>query len=186
MKSVARRVSDRHLLHLIKMWLVAPVEETDERGHDASNDPQQGRRRGTPQGAPISPLLSNLYMRRFVLGWKALGHEKRLACSDRQLRRRLRDLLSSRTGRRGHDGDAGHDGAAEADGQRAEDATVPAAGGDVRLSGLHVRPAYSTADGPGLLRTPPVARRRSSGCSPDSRGDQRVRWLWLDRRTRRP
>jgi len=27
--------------------------------------------------APISPLLSNLYMRRFVLGWKKLGHEKR-------------------------------------------------------------------------------------------------------------
>ncbi|HWL75072.1 MAG TPA: hypothetical protein VNQ74_14475, partial [Burkholderiaceae bacterium] len=25
----------------------------------------------------ISPLLSNLYMRRFVLGWKKLGHEKR-------------------------------------------------------------------------------------------------------------
>ena len=37
------------------------------------------RERGTPQGAPISPLLSNLYMRRFVLGWKKLGHEKRLA-----------------------------------------------------------------------------------------------------------
>src|SRR5258707_15846185 len=27
----------------------------------------------------ISPLLSNLYMRRFVLGWKKLGHEKRLS-----------------------------------------------------------------------------------------------------------
>jgi len=36
------------------------------------------RGRGTPQGAPISPLLSNLYMRRFVLGWKTLGHQQRL------------------------------------------------------------------------------------------------------------
>jgi RNA-directed DNA polymerase len=31
-----------------------------------------------PQGSPISPLLSNIYMRRFILGWKQLGHAKRL------------------------------------------------------------------------------------------------------------
>ena len=79
MKSVARRVSDRHLLHLIKMWLVTPVEETDERGHTRRTTRNKDDGRGTPQGAPISPLLSNLYMRRFVLGWKALGHQKRLS-----------------------------------------------------------------------------------------------------------
>jgi group II intron reverse transcriptase/maturase len=79
MKSVARRISDRHMLHLIKMWLIVPVEETDERGRKRRTTRNKDERRGTPQGAPISPLLSNLYMRRFVLGWKALGHEKRFA-----------------------------------------------------------------------------------------------------------
>ncbi len=78
LRSVARRVVDGAMLHLIKMWLKAPVEETDGGGkkHRSTRNRDEGR--GTPQGSPISPLLSNLYMRRFVLGWKKLGHEKRL------------------------------------------------------------------------------------------------------------
>ena len=57
---------------------MAPVEEKDARGnvHRTTRNKDEGR--GTPQGAPISPLLSNLYMRRFVLGWKTLGHEQGL------------------------------------------------------------------------------------------------------------
>ena len=78
LKSVARRVVDGAMLHLIKMWLEAPVEETDERGNKRRSTRNRDEGRGTPQGSPISPLLSNLYMRRFVLGWKKLGHEKRL------------------------------------------------------------------------------------------------------------
>ena len=78
MKSVARRVSDRHMLHLIKMWLETPVEEVDGRGRKQRTTRNKDEGRGTPQGAPISPLLSNLYMRRFVLGWKLLGYEARL------------------------------------------------------------------------------------------------------------
>jgi RNA-directed DNA polymerase len=79
LKSVARRIVDGAMLHLIKMWLEAPVEETDEKGNKHRSTRNRDEGRGTPQGAPISPLLSNLYMRRFVLGWKKLGHEKRLA-----------------------------------------------------------------------------------------------------------
>src|SRR3989449_6873340 len=52
---------------------------TDEKGNKHRSTRNRDEGQGTPQGAPISPLLSNLYMRRFVLGWKKLGHEKRLA-----------------------------------------------------------------------------------------------------------
>src|SRR6516165_3527471 len=78
LKSVARRVVDGAMLHLIKMWLEAAVEETDERGNKRRSTRNRDEGRGTPQGSPLSPLLSNLYMRRFVLGWKKLGHEQRL------------------------------------------------------------------------------------------------------------
>ncbi len=78
MQSVARRISDRHVLALIKQWLVAAVEEDDGRGGWKRTTQAKDTKRGIPQGAPISPLLSNLYMRRFVLGWKTLGLEARL------------------------------------------------------------------------------------------------------------
>ena len=77
MKSVARRVSDGRMLGLIKAWLEMPVVEED--GEDGSRRTNRARkeRKGTPQGAPISPLLSNIYMRRFILGWKVLGYARR-------------------------------------------------------------------------------------------------------------
>jgi RNA-directed DNA polymerase len=78
LKSVARRIVDRRVLHLIKMWLDCPVEETDKRGRKTRTTEARDNRRGIPQGSPLSPLLANLYMRRFVLGWKKLGLEQSL------------------------------------------------------------------------------------------------------------
>jgi group II intron reverse transcriptase/maturase len=78
MKSVARRVVERRTLHLIKMWLNAPVEELDEHSRKRRTTTNRDAKKGIPQGSPISPLLSNLYMRRFILGWKQAGLEQRL------------------------------------------------------------------------------------------------------------
>jgi RNA-directed DNA polymerase len=78
MTAVARRVNDGPLLALIKAWLEMPVEECDERGRKQRTTRNKDEGQGTPQGAPLSPLLANIYMRRFILGWKVLGHEARL------------------------------------------------------------------------------------------------------------
>jgi RNA-directed DNA polymerase len=68
MGSLARRVVDSRVLHLIKMWLECAVEETDDRGRKKRTTEPWDSGRGIPQCSPISPLLANLYMRRFVLG----------------------------------------------------------------------------------------------------------------------
>jgi hypothetical protein len=60
------------------MWLDAPVEETDERGRKTRTTANRDQGRGIPQGSPISPLLANLYMRRFILGWQRSSLAKRL------------------------------------------------------------------------------------------------------------
>ena len=78
LKSVARRIVDRRVLHLIKQWLECSVEETNERGRKRRTTVAKDSRCGIPQGSPLSPLLANLYMRRFVLAWKQLGLEQSL------------------------------------------------------------------------------------------------------------
>ena len=78
LKSVARRIVDRRVLQLLKMWLECAVEETDGRGRKTRTTGARDTRRGIPQGSPISPLLANVYMRRFVLGWRKLGLEQSL------------------------------------------------------------------------------------------------------------
>jgi RNA-directed DNA polymerase len=78
---VARRVVDKHMLHLVKMWprppqggavgLTVPVEET-EKGKKRLTGGRDNDR-GTPQGGVISPLPANLYMNRMLKGWRQTG-----------------------------------------------------------------------------------------------------------------
>ncbi|MEZ5738496.1 MAG: reverse transcriptase domain-containing protein [Burkholderiaceae bacterium] len=56
--------------------LVAPVEDNDGTGHPRRTRENRDKQRGTPQGAPISPLMSNLH-ETIRSGWKRLGFERR-------------------------------------------------------------------------------------------------------------
>ena len=95
LKSVARRIVDRRVLHLLKMWLECPVEETDDRGRKTRTTEARDFRRSIPQGSPISPLLANLYMRRFVLGMVEARAGAKPRLSHRDLCRRPRDPVQA-------------------------------------------------------------------------------------------
>ena len=86
MKSAARRIVDR------PCWIWSSGGWNRRWKKSTSGDGRHERReartrgRGTPQGSPLSSLLANLYMRRFIKGWKELGHEKRLGAASSTMR----------------------------------------------------------------------------------------------------
>jgi RNA-directed DNA polymerase len=72
LRSVARRVVDRQVLRLIKLWLKSPIEERDGEGMRRMTG-GEGSPCGTPQGGVVSPLLANVYMNRFLKHWRITG-----------------------------------------------------------------------------------------------------------------
>jgi RNA-directed DNA polymerase len=69
MACLQRRIADRSVLHLIRMWLKSVVEEDDQHGGKKQTRPAAG----TPQGGVISPLLSNLYLHELDRRWHTSG-----------------------------------------------------------------------------------------------------------------
>jgi group II intron reverse transcriptase/maturase len=78
MAMVAERICDGAILHLIQMWLKAPVMEVGKDGKKRNIGGGKGNRKGTPQGGVISPLLANLYLHILDKIWERHNLQQRL------------------------------------------------------------------------------------------------------------
>ena len=182
MKSIARRVSDGRMLWLIKAWLEMPVVEEDGDGGTRRTNRARRERKGTRQGAPISPLLSNIYMRRFTLGWKALGHARRFGAEIVELRGRLLCARQGPGGGYAGGGQPAH-GKTEATGQRPEDPVPPMPRGVYRVPWVPHRLELSS-DGRAPVHRYPAEQGERSEHLPREQRNKRAGGTWAGPRRR--
>jgi len=74
MQVVAKRIVDKQVLRLVKMWLRAPIVEE----HEDGKKEYKGNEKGTPQGGVISPLLANIYLNVLDTWWVVKKVQERL------------------------------------------------------------------------------------------------------------
>jgi len=70
MQCVVRRIVDRNVLRLVKLWLKSPIVTGDGKGGSEKITGGRKNNSGTPQGGVSSPLLANVYMNRFLKYWR--------------------------------------------------------------------------------------------------------------------
>jgi len=166
-----RRIADRTVLKLIRMWLETPVVEAPE---ERGGAPKVSRpKRGTPQGGVISPLLANLYLHWFAkvfhgpVGQGQTGALGRRFGGAGALRGAAADRVHrSEAGNLDGPGDQpGKDAGGEPEGEE----------GEPGLSGVHVsvrpRPARSGAT---LLERAAVEESSGTGAGATAGDDQRA------------
>jgi len=133
MEVTKRRIVDRRVLHLIKMWLESAVEETDDRGRKTrTTEPARHSARFTHLTAAGESLHAPV-----VLGMEDARAGAKPRLTYRDLRRRSRDPVPEGQSRRGVATTARDHGQAEAHGQRREDTNLQGTGRRVRLPGVH-------------------------------------------------
>jgi RNA-directed DNA polymerase len=162
MRSVARRIVDKDVLRLIKMWLKAPVEETDKDGRKRLTGGKRNKQ-GTPQGGVISPLLANLYMNRFLKHWRLTEQGSKLkahviAYAD--------DFVILSRGGGESVGGRGHDPPG-VEPQRSEDLAAQCVEGTLRLSRLQLRTPLLPKRWPAVSRRQPVEEERGPSQAAD-------------------
>jgi hypothetical protein len=160
LKSVARRIVDRHVLRLIELWLKAPIEERDDCDGTRRIDGGKSNARGTPQGGVVSPLLANIYMKSVPEVLAADRARGGVPGTRHRLCRRLRHPQSRMCGR-GLGVDEGSDDAARADTQRGQDLVEECSARTLRPPRLLVRTSPLQSERSFVSEREPVQEERA-------------------------